>query len=107
MAAGGISCTSPRSNLDFTVIDCAFDHCYGRAAGAMYGGLAIRCLFTRNWTTYCGAAMYAGRAFNCLFTHNAIYDGNKVVAAHVFVNAAAAGYEDVQTHEIKTVNLRD
>ena len=76
-AAGGISCTSPRSDLDFTVIDCAFDHCYGRGAGAMHGGLAIRCIFTRNWTSYEGAAMYAGRAFNCLFTHNAIYDGNK------------------------------
>ena len=37
----------------------------------------------------------------------AIYEGNEPVAIHVFVNAAAAGYEDVQTHEIKTVNLRD
>ena len=76
MAAGGICCATPRNDLDFTVIDCAFDHCYGRGAGAMHGGLAIRCTFTRNWSSY-GAAMYAGRAFNSLFTHNAIYDGGK------------------------------
>ena len=76
MAAGGICCASPRSNLDFTVIDCTFDHCYGRGAGAMHGGLAIRCTFKRNWSSY-GAALYAGRAFNCLFTHNALYDGGK------------------------------
>ena len=75
LAAGGISCTTPRSDLDFTVIDCAFDHCFGRGAGAMRGGLAIRCVFTRNWTCYSGAAMYESRAFNCLFSQNAIGDG--------------------------------
>lgn len=80
LAAGGISCTSPRSNLDFTVIDCAFDHCFGRGAGAMHGGLAIRCVFTRNWTCYAGAAIYAGRAFNCLFSQNAIGDGGAASA---------------------------
>ena len=77
MAAGGICCASPRNNLDFTAIDCAFDHCFGRGAGAMHGGLAIRCVFTRNWTSYGGAAIYAGRAFNCLFSQNAIGDGQK------------------------------
>ena len=80
LAAGGISCTTPRSNLDFTVIDCAFDHCFGRGAGAMRGGLAIRCVFTRNWTCYYGTAMYEGRAFNCLFSQNAIGDGGTASA---------------------------
>ena len=80
MAAGGISCATPRSDLDFTVIDCTFDHCYGRGAGAMHGGLAIRCTFKRNWTGYAASAMYCGRAFNCLFTHNAVYDGAKTTA---------------------------
>lgn len=37
----------------------------------------------------------------------AIYEGNVPIAFHVFVNAAAAGYEDAKTHEIKTVTLRE
>ncbi len=37
----------------------------------------------------------------------AIYDNDTVVAAHVFVNAAACGYVDPTDNEIKTVSLRD
>lgn len=77
-AAGGIFYQSPRANAgDFMAIDCTFDHCCGRGGGAIHGGTAIRCTFTRNFSAELGAAAYQTVAYNCLFRDNATEEAGR------------------------------
>ena len=66
MAAGGVIRQTVRADNDFLVMDCFFDHCYGRGAGGMVGGSAIRCIFDNCFTTWGCASAYASRLYNCV-----------------------------------------
>lgn len=69
-AAGGLSCYATGESTTFqdafTVVNCDFVDCYGRGAGGIRGGTAIRCLFKGCMSSYRGASAFGSRLFNCI-----------------------------------------
>ena len=66
---GGVT-TWNESDVDFRVVDCHFENCFGREGGAMYGGVAIRTTFEGNTCNGYGSAVYKAKCYNCLFIGN-------------------------------------
>ena len=76
LAAGGICAYASGDNATFadafTVVNCDFIGCYGRGAGGINGGTAIRCLFVGCMTSYRATSAYRCRLFNCVSRDNTV-----------------------------------
>ena len=70
LAAGGVCLYNTKLSTAFadafTVVNCDFNECYGRGAGAINGGTAFRCTFKACISSYRAAAAFRCRLFNCL-----------------------------------------
>ena len=74
LAAGGLACYATGNGKSFqdafTAINCDFVDCFGRGAGGINGGTAIRCSFRGGMSNYRATAAFRSRLFNCI-----VYDG--------------------------------
>lgn len=74
LAAGGICAAASNETTTFadafTAVNCDFIGCYGRGAGGINGGTAIRCLFVGCMTSYRATSAYRCRLFNCVSRDN-------------------------------------
>ena len=63
---GGVWAQSSSAPRTF-VVDCVISNNIATRGGGMWGGMAIRSLFTENRSTGPGTGMRCGSAFNCIF----------------------------------------
>ena len=63
---GGVWAPSTSEPRTF-IVDCVISNNIATRGGGMWGGMAIRTLFTRNKSTGPGTGMRCGNAFNCIF----------------------------------------
>jgi len=101
-AAGGI-CMNAKTFTganDFLVTDSTFDYCFGRGAGGISGGTAIRCLFTRCVNEEGCNAAYGSRLFNCIASRNNrdTYSNDGLGARVDFINCTLVNCTGVNSH---------
>lgn len=72
--AGGITKANWTDESDFLAVGCTFDTCYGRGAGAIVCGTAVRCFFTGCGSTWGGSVTYMSKLYNCLFSRNGMLE---------------------------------
>lgn len=72
--AGGITKANWTDESDFLAVGCTFSTCYGRGAGAIVCGTAVRCFFTGCGTTWGGSVTYKSKLYNCLFSRNGMLE---------------------------------
>ena len=95
---GGVWAPSASAPRTF-VVDCVISNNVATRGGGMWGGMAIRTLFTENKSTGPGTGMRCGNAFNCIFAERYATSPYAMDSGRYVVNCTFVGCPRLITPE--------